>query len=530
MATGPVGDTPVISTHGLAKTYPARRGVGPVEAVRGVDLQVAHGEIVGFLGPNGAGKTTTLRMLTTLLDPTAGEATVDGYDLRRDRGQRAPRHRLRRPGRLELPRGDRRRGDRRPRPAVRHRQAATRRRPRSRCSTSSSWPAWTDRQVRSLSGGQRRRLDIAMGLIHQPPLVFLDEPTTGLDPQARANLWEHIRSLRSDLGTTVFLTTHYLEEADALCDRILVIDNGEHRRRGQPRRAQAPGLRRRRRAHPRRGGTVRGRCRGRRWAARRRRARRARAGCVRTACPRRRPGHPGAGPRARRARHRRWTRSRCTGRRSTTCSCPSPVGRCATRPSPQPDGSCAMTFVQQTWVVFSRALRLSLRQPDMGDHRAHPADPLPGAVRSAAQAVGRVAGDGRTRSSCSCPGILVQLGIFGSLFVGFALISEYRAGVIEAMRVTPASRTALLLGRVMRDVARAARAGRGAGPGGDPAGAARAGRRRGGRAARRGAAGCRVLLDVVRAGGSGSRARTRSRRWSTRSRSRCCCCPGSCSR
>jgi ABC-2 type transport system ATP-binding protein len=91
-------------------------------------------------------------------------------------------------------------------------------------------------QVKTLSGGQRRRLDIAMGLVHEPTLVFLDEPTTGLDPQSRANLWEHIRGLRDDLGTTVFLTTHYLEEADALCDRILVIDQGGSSPRARPRR------------------------------------------------------------------------------------------------------------------------------------------------------------------------------------------------------------------------------------------------------------------------------------------------------
>jgi ABC-2 type transport system ATP-binding protein len=233
MGTGPVGETPVISTRGLAKTYPARRGVGPVEAVRGVDLQVAAGEIVGFLGPNGAGKTTTLRMLTTLLDPSAGEATVNGYDLRRDAvnvrrtigyvGQAGSSY----PEAIVLEE------------IVDHarlygidKQVAT-----------ASALALFDkldlegldrRQVRSLSGGQRRRLDIAMGLVHQPPLVFLDEPTTGLDPQARANLWEHIRFLRSDLGTTVFLTTHYLDEADSLCDRVLVIDNGRIVAEGSP--------------------------------------------------------------------------------------------------------------------------------------------------------------------------------------------------------------------------------------------------------------------------------------------------------
>ncbi len=101
------------------------------------------------------------------------------------------------------------------------------------------------RLVKTLSGGQRRRLEIALGLVHEPPLVFLDEPTTGLDPQSRSNLWEHIRGLRADLGTTVFLTTHYLDEADALCDRVFIIDNGVTVAVRHPRRAQAPGVGRR---------------------------------------------------------------------------------------------------------------------------------------------------------------------------------------------------------------------------------------------------------------------------------------------
>jgi ABC-2 type transport system ATP-binding protein len=221
----------VITARGLARTYRSRRST--VEAVKGVDLDVAEGEVVGFLGPNGAGKTTTLRMLTTLLDPTAGEATVAGCDLRAD-----PVGVRRRIG--YVPQG----GSTYPEAlageeVVDHARlyglspgvAADRgKRLFDQLDLDGMW----GRQTKTLSGGQRRRLDIAMGLVHEPTLLFLDEPTTGLDPQARANLWQHIRSLRDDLGRTVFLTTHYLEEADALCDRILIIDDGQIVAEGSP--------------------------------------------------------------------------------------------------------------------------------------------------------------------------------------------------------------------------------------------------------------------------------------------------------
>jgi ABC-2 type transport system ATP-binding protein len=213
----------VIEARGLTRTFKSRRGV--VEAVRGVDLDVAPREIVGFLGPNGAGKTTTLRMLTTLLEPTAGSATVAGHDIARE-----PVEVRRRIGYVaqgggtepeatvgeELVDHGRLYGMAAADAAARGRELL------GRLDLGGVW----DRLCKTLSGGQRRRLDIAMGLIHRPPLLFLDEPTTGLDPQARANLWEHIRSLRDDGGATIFLTTHYLEEADALCDRVLIIDDG----------------------------------------------------------------------------------------------------------------------------------------------------------------------------------------------------------------------------------------------------------------------------------------------------------------
>ena len=214
----------VIHSRGLARTFKTRKG--DVQAVRGVDFDVAAGELVGFLGPNGAGKTTTLRMLTTLLDPTAGTAQVAGVELRED-----PVEVRRRIGYVaqtggagtDIPVGEELitygRMYRLSAPEARRRAAQLYER--------LDLVGLDKRMVRTLSGGQKRRLDIAMGLIHEPRLLFLDEPTTGLDPQSRSNLWEHIRSLRDQHGVTVFLTTHYLDEADALCDRVLVIDAGK---------------------------------------------------------------------------------------------------------------------------------------------------------------------------------------------------------------------------------------------------------------------------------------------------------------
>ncbi len=218
----------IIEAKGLARTFKSRKRT--VHAVRGVDLTVGEGEIVGFLGPNGAGKTTTLRMLTTLLDPTAGSATVAGADLLRD-----PVGVRRRIGYVPQAIGQTMGGTDGQCLVVEELldQAALYRigkadavRRAGLLTTQLDLAGLDKRLVKTLSGGQRRRLEIALGLVHEPPLVFLDEPTTGLDPQSRSNLWDHIRGLRSDLGTTVFLTTHYLEEADALCDRVFIIDHG----------------------------------------------------------------------------------------------------------------------------------------------------------------------------------------------------------------------------------------------------------------------------------------------------------------
>jgi ABC-2 type transport system ATP-binding protein len=194
---------------------------------------VQPGEIVGFLGPNGAGKTTTLKMLCTLLTPTGGSATVAGSDLRRDSvGVRRKIGYVSQAGSTspEAVVGDE---------IISHAQlygidkATSTKRGKDLLAALDLSDAWS-RTCGSLSGGQRRRLDIVMGLIHQPALVFLDEPSTGLDPQSRANLWTHIRSLRDTLGTTVFLTTHYMDEADSLSDRILIIDHGTIVAEGTP--------------------------------------------------------------------------------------------------------------------------------------------------------------------------------------------------------------------------------------------------------------------------------------------------------
>jgi ABC-2 type transport system ATP-binding protein len=215
-----------------------KRSFGDVEAVAGVDLVVEDGEVFGFLGPNGAGKSTIVRMLTTLLRPTGGRARVAGWDVASQADQvrrsigvalqdaaidplmtgnellrlQATLHGI---GRSEA----RRRGA-----ELLERVGLT---------------AAGDRRVGGYSGGMRRRLDLALSLVHEPAVLFLDEPTTGLDPMSRINLWEEVRSLNAEHGTTVFLTTQYLEEADQLAGRIAIIDQGRIVREGTPAQLKA---------------------------------------------------------------------------------------------------------------------------------------------------------------------------------------------------------------------------------------------------------------------------------------------------
>ncbi|GAA0944372.1 ABC transporter ATP-binding protein [Nonomuraea longicatena] len=214
----------MITTKGLRKTFK-----GGVDAVRGLDLHVGEGECVGLLGPNGAGKTTTMRMLTTLLTPTAGTATVAGHDLLTDpHGVRTRIGHVSQGGGLSQ---FGQVGEDLELHAMLY--GLTRERARARIEEVLDRLELTDLRTRpgiTLSGGRRRRFDLAFGLVHEPVLLFLDEPTTGLDPQSRANLWEHIRTL----GITVLLTTHYLDEADALCDRIVIVDHGRVVAEGTP--------------------------------------------------------------------------------------------------------------------------------------------------------------------------------------------------------------------------------------------------------------------------------------------------------
>jgi ABC-2 type transport system ATP-binding protein len=217
----------MVAVEGLTKVF------GNLKAVDGVSFDIKEGEIFGFLGPNGAGKTTTINMLTTLLKPSGGKAIIDGLDIHRH-----PNEVRRRVGVVPqeytadedltgmqnillcadlygIPRSDSKTHALELLKLVELEDAA-------------------DRKVSTYSGGMRRRLELASGLINYPRLLFLDEPTLGLDVQTRTAVWKYIRMLKEEYGMTLFLTTHYLEEADSLCDRIAIIDHGRLIRVGSP--------------------------------------------------------------------------------------------------------------------------------------------------------------------------------------------------------------------------------------------------------------------------------------------------------
>jgi ABC-2 type transport system ATP-binding protein len=224
-----------VRAEGLVKHYESRSGV--IEAVRGVDLAVESGEIFGFLGPNGAGKSTTVKMLTTLLSITTGSATVAGIDVGREPDE--VRRRIgvalqeagldpRQTGRELLVLQGRLFGISPADSAVRAQELLA----------LVELEGAADRRIKDYSGGMKRRLDLASALVHQPEVLFLDEPTTGLDPASRLTVWEEVQRI-NERGTTVFLTTQYLEEADQLCDRLAIIDNGRIVREGTPARLKA---------------------------------------------------------------------------------------------------------------------------------------------------------------------------------------------------------------------------------------------------------------------------------------------------
>lgn len=226
----------MIHARGLKRNFKSKTET--VEAVRGLDLDVAEGEMVAFLGPNGAGKSTSVRMLTTLLPPTAGEASVGGFDVLREPA--AVRRHIGYVGQGAGAGGYHRVRDE----LVTQGLAQQMSKADSRCRADEligmlELTGLEQRTGMTLSGGQKRRLDVALGLMHSPKVLFLDEPSTGLDPHSRANLWEHILKLKRATGMTIFLTTHYLDEADSMAERVMIMDHGQVIANDTPERLKA---------------------------------------------------------------------------------------------------------------------------------------------------------------------------------------------------------------------------------------------------------------------------------------------------
>jgi ABC-2 type transport system ATP-binding protein len=218
----------VIRTQSLSKIFP-----GNIKAVDGIDFEVNAGEIFGFLGPNGAGKTTTIKMLNTLIWPTSGTATVAGFDI-----IKSPAEVRKRIGYVAQDVGvDEHATGRENLTLYGHFYRLDSKTIKQRVKEIFELVDLSgseDRMVSTYSGGMRKRLDLAMGIIHQPEIIFLDEPTTGLDPQTRAHIWDYIRNLAKTMGVTIFLTTQYMDEADQLADRIAIIDLGKIIATGTP--------------------------------------------------------------------------------------------------------------------------------------------------------------------------------------------------------------------------------------------------------------------------------------------------------
>ena len=221
---------PAISARGLVKTFTGRSGT--VEAVRGVDLTVQPREVFGFLGPNGAGKSTTVRMLTTLTGITAGSATVAGVDVAKDPdGVRLKIGVALQEAGLDVRQTGRELVTLQARLFGLSRADAGKR--AAELLELVELEEAADRLIKGYSGGMKRRLDLASALVHRPDVLFLDEPTTGLDPASRLVVWDEVRRINAQ-GTTVFLTTQYLEEADQLCGRLAIIDDGRIVTEGTP--------------------------------------------------------------------------------------------------------------------------------------------------------------------------------------------------------------------------------------------------------------------------------------------------------
>ncbi len=219
--------------HGIQAKGLVREFKGGIRAVDGIDLEVAPGEIYGFLGPNGAGKSTTVHMLTTLLPPTAGTARVAGFDVVHEGAQvrSAIGAALQEAALDPLLTG---REHLRLQTALHGMSREQRKRRSEQLLERVGLTEAADRKVKTYSGGMKRRLDLALALVHEPSILFLDEPTTGLDPQSRNALWSEVARLARDDGVTVFLTTQYLEEADVLADRVGIIDHGRIVAEGTP--------------------------------------------------------------------------------------------------------------------------------------------------------------------------------------------------------------------------------------------------------------------------------------------------------
>ena len=463
-----------IRVEGLTKRF------GDLEALAGVDFEVPTGTVLGVLGPNGAGKTTTVRILTTVLAADGGYAEVLGIDVGRRpdavrariglAGQYAAvdgnltgRENLRLIGRLtHLGR---------PTAVARADELLER----------FGLTDAADRMARTYSGGMRRRLDLAAALVHRPPVLFLDEPTTGLDPHGRANLWEVIEDLAAD-GTTVLLTTQYLEEADRLADDIILINNGGVIAHGHPDRAQGPAREHRARGRPRRrprrgaGVRSRGAVRGplprphrpRRAARGRRRRAHRRAGAARPRPARPRDARP-HGPRAEPRRrvplaHRRPPRLRRRHRRL--------------RPYPERalrDPRCRMTTIalqpDATDALVAPPAAVRLRSA-IGDTLAVQWRNLLGYVRtpqllvfSTIQPVifvllfryvfgGAIHVPGTDYVDFLMPGIFAQTVVFGAMATAIGLSTDLQGGLIERFRSLPIARSAFLTGRTTADLAR----------------------------------------------------------------------------